>query len=59
VFQNSRTPPSNAVYGPSEKGFWATKEGSTEFPFEFKIPEDAPSSYKFLKKASLKYEVTG
>lgn len=59
VFQSTNLPPSNAVYGPKDNGFWTAKKGKTTFPFAFKIPIDAPSSVKYGNNASLKYTVTG
>ncbi|CAG8481306.1 24931_t:CDS:2 [Dentiscutata erythropus] len=59
VFQSTNLPPSNAVYGPKDNGFWTAKKGKTTFPFAFKIPIDAPSSIKYGNNASLKYVVTG
>ncbi|CAG8544832.1 8677_t:CDS:2 [Paraglomus brasilianum] len=59
VFQGATLPPSNAVHGPKENGFWTAKKGKTTFPFAFKIPADAPSSISFQSVASLKYVITG
>ncbi|CAG8442040.1 1228_t:CDS:2 [Dentiscutata heterogama] len=59
VFQSTNLPPSNAVYGPKDNGFWTAKKGKTTFPFAFKIPIDAPSSVKYGNNANLKYVVTG
>ncbi|CAH1756797.1 9290_t:CDS:10 [Entrophospora sp. SA101] len=59
VFQSSTLPPSNAVYGPKEDGFWTAKKGKTTFPFAFKIPIDAPSCVTYGNNACLKYIVTG
>jgi len=58
VFQGDRLPPSKAVYGAAEHGFWSAKKGKTTFPFLFKLPYDAPSSYVFQNIASLRYVVT-
>lgn len=60
MFQGDRLPPSNiCVRGQSENGFRLANKGKTVFPFAFRIPSDAPSSYYFLKLASLRYVVTG
>jgi hypothetical protein len=59
VFQCENLPPSNAVHGPKENGYWMAKKGKTTFPFAFKIPIDAPSSVGYGSSASLKYVVTG
>ncbi|KAI9012799.1 hypothetical protein BC832DRAFT_548054 [Gaertneriomyces semiglobifer] len=59
VFQGERTPPSNAVRGPSENGYWQANKGKTTFPFAFRLPDDAPSSYAFQSISSLRYVVTG
>lgn len=59
-FQGHHVPPSNAVTGPQiEDGFWQAKKGKTIFPFSFRIPEDAPSSFRFAQMADLRYLVTG
>ncbi|CAG8613341.1 6380_t:CDS:2, partial [Racocetra fulgida] len=52
VFQSTNLPPSNAVYGPKDNGFWTAKKGKTTFPFAFKIPIDAPSSVKYGNNAN-------
>ncbi|CAG8586625.1 7268_t:CDS:2 [Funneliformis mosseae] len=59
VFQNENLPPSNAVHGPKENGYWTARKGKTTFPFAFKIPVDAPSSVEYGNLACLKYIVTG
>ncbi|PKY15554.1 hypothetical protein RhiirB3_466784 [Rhizophagus irregularis] len=59
VFQSENLPPSNAVHGPKDNGYWTAKKGKTTFPFAFKIPVDAPSSVTYASLASLKYVVTG
>jgi len=59
VFQCENLPPSNAVYGPKENGYWTAKKGKTTFPFAFKIPIDAPSSVGCGSSAYLKYVITG
>lgn len=59
VFQSENLPPSNAVHGPKDNGYWTAKKGKTTFPFAFKIPVDAPSSVTYGSLASLKYVVTG
>jgi hypothetical protein len=59
VFQSENLPPSNAVHGPKDNGYWTAKKGKTTFPFAFKIPIDAPSSVTYASMASLKYVVTG
>ncbi|TPX31481.1 hypothetical protein SmJEL517_g05187 [Synchytrium microbalum] len=59
VFQGPRTPPSNAVRGPNEDGFWQANKGKTTFPFSFRLPEDSPSSFTFQTMAALKYVITG
>lgn len=59
MFQGPNVPPSNAVYGPANQGYWAVNKGKTTFPFAFRIPADAPSSFKFQTLAKLKYVVTG
>ncbi|GBB99550.1 hypothetical protein RclHR1_03560005 [Rhizophagus clarus] len=59
VFQSENLPPSNAVHGPKDNGYWTAKKGKTTFPFAFKIPIDAPSSVTYGNFAFLKYVVTG
>ncbi|CAG8467224.1 13369_t:CDS:2 [Acaulospora colombiana] len=59
VFQSSTLPPSNAVHGPPDNGYWTAKKGKTTFPFSFKIPIDAPSSMEYGSSAYLRYVVTG
>ncbi|KAG9294211.1 hypothetical protein G9A89_021570 [Geosiphon pyriformis] len=60
VFQGSNLPASNAVHGPRDpNGFWTAKKGKTTFPFAFKIPIDAPSSFVYGNVASLRYVITG
>ncbi|CAI2169112.1 5439_t:CDS:2 [Funneliformis geosporum] len=59
VFQNENLPPSNAVHGPKENGYWTARKGKTTFPFAFKIPVDAPTSVEYGNLACLKYIVTG
>ncbi|KAI8910606.1 hypothetical protein DFJ77DRAFT_101717 [Powellomyces hirtus] len=59
VFQGDRMPPSNAVRGPGENGYWQANKGKTTFPFAFRLPADAPSSYSFQNLASLRYVVSG
>ncbi|KAJ3016377.1 hypothetical protein HKX48_004055 [Thoreauomyces humboldtii] len=59
VFQGDRMPPSNAVRGPADNGYWQANKGKTTFPFAFRLPVDAPSSYSFQSLASLRYVVTG
>ncbi|KND03682.1 uncharacterized protein SPPG_01150 [Spizellomyces punctatus DAOM BR117] len=59
VFQGERMPPSNAVRGPGENGFWQANKGKTTFPFAFRLPNDAPSSYAYQNISSLRYVVTG
>ncbi|TPX38614.1 hypothetical protein SeMB42_g00942 [Synchytrium endobioticum] len=59
VFQGDNRPPSTAVRGPKQDGFWVANKGKTTFPFAFRLPPDAPSSFDFQTLASLKYVVTG
>ncbi|CAG8441178.1 13238_t:CDS:2 [Acaulospora morrowiae] len=59
VFQSATLPPSNAVHGPPDNGYWTAKKGKTTFPFSFKIPVDAPSSVEYGNGACLRYIVTG
>ncbi|KAI8592016.1 hypothetical protein BDZ88DRAFT_409323 [Geranomyces variabilis] len=59
VFQGERMPPSNAVRGPAKGGYWQANKGKTTFPFAFRLPADAPSSYSFQNLANLRYLVTG
>ncbi|KAI9092801.1 hypothetical protein DFS34DRAFT_276046 [Phlyctochytrium arcticum] len=59
VFQGERMPPSNAVRGPADGGYWLANKGKTTFPFAFRLPEDAPSSYAYQNLASLRYVITG
>ncbi|KAJ3209063.1 hypothetical protein HDU67_006398 [Dinochytrium kinnereticum] len=58
VFQGERKPPSAAVKGPCENGFRLARQKKTTFPFVFRIPITAASSFKF-QSGSLRYVVTG
>lgn len=42
-----------------DEGFADAKKGKCVFPFSFRIPEDAPTSYKFGKVGKLIYVVSG
>ena len=59
IYQGERVPPSSAVLGPAENGYWLAKKCKTTFPFSFKLPDDLPSSFLFKKLASLRYVVSG
>ncbi|KAJ3037489.1 hypothetical protein HDV00_001664 [Rhizophlyctis rosea] len=58
VFQGIQKPPTNAVKGQAEGGYWQAVKGKTTFPFSFRLPIDAPSWYTFQNVASLRYVVT-
>nr|KAJ3420176.1 hypothetical protein HK105_005988 [Polyrhizophydium stewartii] len=57
-FQAERMPPTSAVRGPCQDGYWQANKAKTIFPFEFVLPADAPSSHTFQSIASVKYVVT-
>ncbi|KAI8900802.1 hypothetical protein BC833DRAFT_580572 [Globomyces pollinis-pini] len=59
VFQGDRTPPSEAVRGPSRNGFYLANKGKSSFPFVFDLPSDAPASFQYQNIAKLKYAITG
>ncbi|KAI9325111.1 hypothetical protein DFJ73DRAFT_220402 [Zopfochytrium polystomum] len=59
-FQRPGMPPSpGAVTGAPRDGFWQAKATTTQFPFQFQLPETAPTSFAFRKDAEVKYLVTG
>ncbi|KAJ3396058.1 hypothetical protein HDU92_004183 [Lobulomyces angularis] len=60
LFQGVNCPKTNAVRGEADaNNMWVANKGKTTFPFAFKIPQDAPSSYTFKNIAQLRYVVTG
>ncbi|KAJ3278375.1 hypothetical protein HK104_002391, partial [Borealophlyctis nickersoniae] len=59
IFQGANKPPSQAVRGQAENGYWQANKRKTTFPFSFKLPLDAPSSFAFQSVASLRYVVSG
>jgi hypothetical protein len=57
-FQGKNLTPSNAVQGQDRNGFRNAVLGKTIFPFNFQLPEDAPSSLE-LGEGALRYVITG
>ena len=57
VFQGDRLPPSSAVSGKNQDGYYIANKGKTVFPFSFELPLDSPRSYTFQNMARLRYMV--
>jgi hypothetical protein len=55
LVQGERLPPTAAVHGPCQNGYYQAQKGKFTFKFRFDIPSNSPASFEFQNLAKLQY----